>query len=137
MKTITTYEVDSNMSLSLIIDLLGIGVVFWAIGRLCFHLALLDFDKGHITRKSRIFYILTWVFYILGNFSSLIIGGIDGMCHKRLYYNYLENLHRMKSYVPHNINKKDEFENFCKEHDIGPDDSLAPLDIPFSWYTLY
>lgn len=125
------------MSLSLVIDLLGVGVIFWSIGRLCFHLALIDLDKRHITRKSRVFYILTWVFYFLGNFSSLIIGGIDGMCHKRLYYNHLENLHKMKSYVPYDIKKREEFEKFCEEHEIGPDDSLAPLDIPFSWYTLY
>lgn len=125
------------MSFDLVIDLMGFGVIFWAIGRLCFHLALLDFDNKHVTRKSRVLYILTFVFYILGNFSSLIIGGIDGMCHKRLYYNHLMELREVKSYVPNNIPKRKEFEKFCSEHEIGMGDSLAPLDIPFSWYTLY
>jgi len=125
------------MSLSLVIDLLGIGVLFWAIGRLCFHLALLDLDNGHVTKKGRILYVLTWIFYILGNLSSLIIGGIDGLCHKRLYYNHLSELRKLKSYVPYNISKQEEFETFCSEHEIGPNDSIAPMDIPFSWYTLY
>ena len=125
------------MSLSLVIDLLGVGVIFWAIGRLCFHLALIALDKGNITWKSRVFYILTWVFYILGNFSSLIIGGINGICHKRLYYNHLMDLREMRAYVPYNIPKREEFEKFCSEHEIGPNDSWAPLDIPLSWYTLY
>lgn len=125
------------MSLSLLIDLLGVGVIFWAIGRLCFHLTLIDFDKGRITWKSRVFYILTWVFYFLGNFSSLIIGVIDGMCHRRLYCKHLEEMHKMKTYVPFDIKKREEFERYCEEHEIGQYDSLAPLDIPFSWYTLY
>ena len=125
------------MSLSLVIDLLGIGVIFWAIGRLSFHFALIALDKGNITWKSRAFYILTWVFYILGNLSSLIIGGIDGLCHKRLYYNHLMDLRKMKSYVPYNIPKREEFEKFCSENGIGTLDSLKPLDIPVSWYTLY
>lgn len=125
------------MSLSLVIDLLGIGVLFWAIGRLCFHLALLDLDNGRVTKKGRILYVLTWIFYILGNLSSLIIGGIDGLCHKRLYYNHLSELRKLKSYVPYNISKQEEFETFCSEHEIGPNDSIAPMDIPFSWYTLY
>lgn len=124
------------MSLSLVIDLLGIGVIFWAFGRLFFHLALLDLDKGHVTRKGCILYVLTWIFYILGNFSSLIIGGIDGMCHKRLYCNHLMELRELKSYVPSNIPRQEEFEKFCSEHEIGPFDSTAPLDIPFSWYNL-
>lgn len=125
------------MSLSLVIDLLGVGVLFWAIGRLCFHLALLDLDNGRVTKKARILYVLTWIFYILGNLSSLIIGGIDGLCHKRLYYNHLSELRKLKSYVPYNIPKQEEFETFCSEHEIGPNDSIAPIDIPFSWYTLY
>ena len=125
------------MSFELVIDLLGIGVIFWAIGRICFHLALLDLDNGCITWKSRVFYILTWVFYFLGFFSSLIIGGIDAICHKRLYHNHLMDLRKMKSFVPYNIKKREEFDKFCSEHGIGPGDSMAPLDIPFSWYTLY
>lgn len=125
------------MSLSLVIDLLGIGVIFWAIGRLCFHFALLDLDNGRITRKGRVLYILTWVFYFLGNISSLIIGGIDGICHKRLYYKHLEDLRKLKAFIPPDIKKRREMEAFCREHEIGPYDSLAPLDIPFSWYTLH
>lgn len=124
------------MSFALVIDLLGVGVIFWAIGRLFFHFALLDLDKGERTRKSRIFYILTLVFYILGNLSS-IIGLIDGICHKRLYYNHLAELRELKSYVPSDINNRSDFEKFCSEHEIDLYDSTAPLDIPFSWYTPY
>lgn len=125
------------MSFESIIDLLGFGVIFWAIGRLCFHITLLDFDHNRVTRKTRVLYILTWIFYILGFLSSLIIGLVDAMCHKRLYHNYLTDLHRMKTFVPYNIKNREEFEKFCSDHNIGPYDSTAPMDIPFSWYTPY
>ena len=125
------------MSFDLVIDLMGFGVIFWAIGRLCFHLALLDFDNKRITRKSRVLYILTFVFYILGNFSSLIIGGIDGMCHKRLFHKHLEEMRKIKSYVPFDIKKREEFEKVCEEYGIGRYDIPYPMDIPFLWYTLY
>ena len=125
------------MSFELVIDLLGIGVIFWAIGRICFHLALLDLDNGCITWKSRVFYILTWVFYFLGFFSSLIIGGIDAICHKRLFYKHLEEMRKINSYVPFDIKKREEFEKVCEEYGIGRYDIPYPMDIPFLWYTLY
>lgn len=124
------------MSFSLVLDLLGVGVIFWAIGRMFLHLALLDLDKAHITRKSRIFYVLAWIFYILGNLSSLIIGAIDGMCHKRLYHNHLAELRELRSFVPHTIPKREEFDRFCADHEVGPLDGQAPIDIPVSWYAL-
>ena len=125
------------MLLSFLIDWLGVGVLFWAIGRIFFHLFLLNLETKHSARKIKAYYISTWLFYILGGFSSLLIGLIDGMCHKRLYHIHLQDLRTMKSFVPFDIRNREKFEEFCDLHGIGPHDSIAPMDIPISWYMIY
>lgn len=124
------------MSLGMIIDILGIGVIFWSIGRTLQHVALKKTDSGTITPSSRIFYYLSILFYILGTFSSILIGLIDGMCHKRLYELHLSEMRQLKTYVTLPTLPKQPFDKFCEEHDIGKFSSSAPIDIPYTWYSI-
>lgn len=123
------------MSIRLIIDILGIGVIFWSIARIFHHAALCKADSGEVSKSSRIFYYLSILFYFLGTFSSFIIELIDGMCHKRLYHLHLSELREMKAYVTLPKLQKQPFEEFCEDHGIGRYDSNAPLDIPHTWYS--
>lgn len=123
------------MPIRFVIDILGIGVLFWSVARILHHLALLNADSGKINKSSRIIYYLAIVFYLLGTFSSLIIQAIDGMCHKRLYHLHLAELRKMKAYVTLPKLQKQPFEDFCEEHEVGLYDSEAPLDIPNTWYS--
>lgn len=123
------------MPIRFVIDILGIGVLFWSVARILHHLALLNADSGKINKSSRIIYYLAIVFYLLGTFSSLIIQAIDGMCHKRLYHLHLAELRKMKAYVTLPKLQKQPFEDFCEEHEVGLYDSEAPLDIPYTWYS--
>lgn len=123
------------MSIRFVIDILGVGVVFWAIARILHHTALRKSDSGKIDKSSRALYYLAILFYILGTFSSLIIQAIDGMCHKRLYELHLSELREMKVYVTLPNLPKQPFEEFCEEHEVGTYHSEAPLDIPYTWYS--
>lgn len=123
------------MSIRFVIDILGLGVLFWSVARILHHAALRKADSGKIDNSSRALYYLSILFYILGTFSSLIIQAIDGMCHKRLYHLHLSELREMKAYVTLPNLQKQPFEDFCEEHEVGRTDSEAPLDIPYTWYS--
>lgn len=127
------------MSFGLIIDILGIGTILWAIGRLMQHFALkkVDDDPYHVSKSTRFVYYSSILFYLLGTLSSLIIESIDGMCHKRLYHNHLAEMRSLKGYVTLPNLQMKPFDEFCEEHDIGKYSSSAPLDIPFTWYSIH
>ncbi|WP_312615164.1 hypothetical protein [Oscillibacter sp.] len=118
----------------ILIDFLGIGVVFWSIGRIFHHISLVKEDSGS---NGKLFLTLAVIFYVLGNFSSLLIGVVDGMCHKRLYCNHLSEMQDLKAYFLLPALRKENLDDYCKKHGIGEFDSLAPLDIPESWYSLH
>jgi len=87
--------------------------------------------------KAKFFYTAAIVFYILGNLTSLIIGVIEGMCHKRLYHNHLADLRELRSLLMPVDRDFVRLEKFYDIHEIGRNDSLAPLDIPWTWYEIY
>lgn len=124
------------MPIRFIIDILGFGVLFWSIARILHHVALCKADSGKIDKSSRALYYLSIMFYLLGTITSLIIEAIDGMCHKRLYYLHLSELREMRAYVTLPKLQKQPFEEFCEEHGIGRYDSEAPLNIPYTWYSI-
>lgn len=124
------------MSIRIFIDILGVGVIFWSVARILHHAALCKADSGKIDKSSRALYYLSILFYFLGTFTSLIIGTIDGMCHKRLYHLHLSELRKMKAYVTLPKLQKQPFDEFCEEHEVGIYDSEAPLDIPYTWYSM-
>ena len=84
------------MNIRFIIDILGIGVLFWSVARILHHIALRNADSSKINKSSRTLYYLAIVFYLLGTFTSLIIEVIDGMCHKRLYHIHLADEHKQE-----------------------------------------
>ena len=123
------------MPIRFIIDILGIGVLFWSVARILHHIALRNADSSKTNKSSRTLYYLAIVFYLLGTFTSLIIEVIDGMCHKRLYHIHLAELRKMKAYVTLPNLQKQPFDDFCEEHEVGRYHSEAPLDIPYTWYS--
>lgn len=121
------------MELSMVIDLMGVGVLFWCAGRMCHHLYLKGMDSGV---QKRAFYYAAIVFCILGNFSSLLISLVDGICHKRLFYRHLSELREVRRFASSSPDFGPEADRFYYRHYIGPGDPQEPMDIPESWYSL-